>query len=100
MDVQYISSPSGMPQSTTMQLPTITGTAQAQGAATGSSGGIVQGLSPVDLLHPLPSIVNTDPTVVPGVACDSISQWVSDNPLYAIGLLGVLAWFVYSKKGK
>lgn len=98
MEVQYVSSPSGMPESTTMMLPTITGTAQAQGATTGSSGGIVQNLSPVDLLKPMPSIVNTDPTVVPGVACDSISQWVNQNPLFALGALGLLAWFVYSKK--
>lgn len=86
-----------MPQSTTMTLPTITDTANAQGAPIGSTGGVVQGLSPVDLLKPMPSIVDTTPTVVPGVACDSIGQWISDNPLYALGALGLLAWFVYKK---
>jgi hypothetical protein len=87
-----------MPESTTMMLPSITGTAQAAGATTGSSGGIVQNLSPVDLLKPMPSIVDTAPTVVPGVACDGISQWVNNNPLFAIGALALLAWFVYGKK--
>jgi hypothetical protein len=87
-----------MPEATTMALPSITGTAQAAGAPIGNTGGIVQNLSPVDLLKPMPSIVDTSPTVVPGVACDSISQWVNDNPMLAIGALALLAMFIYHGK--
>lgn len=50
-------------------------------------------LTPADLLKPLPSIVNTEPVQLP--TCSGISEWVDQNPMMAVGVLGVLAYFVF-----
>lgn len=77
-----------MPQGTPLSMPSIVGT------ATTMLPPFQSGLQPSDLLHPLPSIVNTEPTVMTSPCANTIEQWVSDNPMLAVLGLGALAYFV------
>lgn len=77
----------GMPQGTPLSMPSVVATATTYLPSSNS------GLQPSDLLHPLPSIVNTAPVVMQSPCADSFSQWVSDNPMLALIGLGALAYF-------
>jgi hypothetical protein len=69
---------SGMPDSTTMVMPQVVTPGP----------GTQPGLMPAALLNPLPSITSTEPAVISN--CDPFTQWVSDNPLLAVGALFAL----------
>lgn len=81
-----------MPQGTPLSMPSVVATATTYLPANNG------GLQPSDLLHPLPSIVNTAPVQVPAPCSNSIEQWVSANPMLAVIGLGALAWYVFGKK--
>lgn len=81
-----------MPQATTAIMPSMTNTAIVATLTNKPE------FTPKDLLKPMPSIVNTAPVQAPN-PCDGFSQWVSDNPLMAAGLLAGLAWFMFKGKG-
>ncbi len=50
-------------------------------------------LTPMGLLRPMPSIVQSQPVDVSVPVCDPVSQWVGDNPMLAIlALAGVAVW--------
>lgn len=78
-----------MPAPTTMVMPGMTLTAQSVGPNPQPS------LTPQDLLRPLPTIVDNQPTQI--AQCNSFSEWVDANPLLAAGLLLGLAWFTFKK---
>ncbi len=75
---------SAMPAPTTMTMPGMTATAQA------TSPNPQPDLAPMDLVRPLPTIVNNQPIQI--AQCNSFSEWVDKNPLMAAGLLLGLAW--------
>lgn len=79
-----------LPAPTTMVMPGMTMTAQI------TSPNPRPDLTPQDLLRPLPTIVDNQPTTI--AQCNSFSQWVDDNPLFAAGLLLGLAWFTFGHK--
>ena len=81
-----------MPAPTTMTMPGMVTTAQV------TSPNPKPDLTPQDLLKPLPTIVDNQPTSV--AQCNSFSQWVDQNPLLAGGLLLGLAWVVFGRKGQ
>lgn len=79
-----------MPRPTTAVMPTMTGTARALAVESAE-----RPFEPLDLARPLPSIVNTEIVDMRPPACDGLTQWVSDNPLLAAGVLigaAVLLW--------
>lgn len=80
-----------LPAPTTMTMPGMTVTANM------SNPNPKPDLTPQDLLHPLPTIVDNQPTKI--AQCNSFSEWVDENPLMAGGLLLGLAWFVFGRKG-
>jgi hypothetical protein len=80
-----------MPAPTTMTMPGMVTTAQM------TSPNPKPSLTPQDLIRPLPSIVDNQPTQV--AQCNSFSEWIDQNPLYAAGLLLGLAWFAFERKG-
>lgn len=82
-----------MPQGTPLSMPSLVSTATTY--LPPSNGG----LQPSDLLHPLPSIVNTQPVTVQSPCANTFSQWVSDNPMLALLGLGALAYFTLGKGG-
>lgn len=82
-----------MPQGTPLSMPSVVGTATTLLPPSQSA------LQPSDLLHPLPSIVNTAPTVIQNPCAGTIEQWVSDNPILAMAGLGILAYMVLGRKG-
>lgn len=79
-----------MPVPTTMTMPGMVTTAQL------TSPNPQPDLAPQDLLKPLPTIVDNQPTQL--AQCNSFSDWVDQNPLLAGGLLLGLAWVVFGKK--
>jgi hypothetical protein len=54
-------------------------------------------LTPLSLTRPMPAIVQSQPVDVSIPVCDPVSQWVSDNPMWAAGLLAVAALFVFKR---
>lgn len=80
-----------MPVPTTMTMPGMVDTANL------TSENPKPTLTPQDLLHPLPSIVDNQPTSV--AQCNSFSQWVDQNPMLAGGLLLGLAFVVFGRRG-
>lgn len=83
-----------MPASTTMQMPGMVATAQLTSPnATGAD----TSLTPQNLLRSLPSIVDNQPEQL--AQCNSFSEWVDQNPLFAAGILLGLAWFTFGRKG-
>lgn len=54
-------------------------------------------LTPLSLTRPMPSIVQSAPVDVSIPVCDPVSQWVSDNPVWAVGLLAVAAVFLLKR---
>ena len=93
--VQPIESPAipqqVMPAPTTMTMPGMVTTAQVVSPNPKPT------LTPQDLLRPLPTIVDNQPTSV--AQCNSFSDWVDQNPLLAGGLLLGLAFVVFGRKG-
>jgi len=85
---------SNMPQATPLSMPSVVATATTVLPPPG------QGLQPSDLLHPLPSIVNTAPVTVSNPCASTFEQWVSDNPMLALLGLGALAYALLGRKGK
>ena len=79
-----------MPAPTTMTMPGMVTTAQMTSANPQPS------LTPQDLIKPLPTIVDNQPTQI--AQCNSFSEWVDQNPLLAGGILLMLAWFTFGKK--
>ena len=79
-----------MPAPTTMTMPGMVATAQM------TSANPQPGLTPQDLIKPLPTIVDNQPTQL--AQCNSFSDWVDQNPLLAGGMLLALAWFTFMKK--
>lgn len=54
-------------------------------------------LTPTDLVQRLPSIVTPVATDVSAPPCDSVTSWVSENPIMAgLGLLAI--WFAIRGK--
>lgn len=88
--VQVINNPS-MPSATQMTMPSVVGTSTTVLPPASRS----FGLTPRNLLNPLPSIVNTQPAVMPQ-SCGGVGGWVGDNPLLAA--LGLVALFFAVKK--
>lgn len=80
-----------MPAPTTMTMPGMVTTAQL------TSPNPQPSLTPQDLIKPLPSIVDNQPTQL--AQCNSFSEWVDQNPLLAGGLLLGLALVVFGRKG-
>lgn len=87
-----MSVPVSMPQLTPMSMPSVVGTAVATTPSQAPT------LQPQDLLHPLPSIVNTTPVQIPSPCANTVEQWVSDNPFLAVCALGVFAYVVLGRK--
>lgn len=85
----------GMPSATDMTMPSMTDTAQAVIGPTGS------GIQPYNLVRYMPSIVNTQPLVVPQRAegCDGIDGWLNDNPILAGIILAGAAYLLLGRKG-
>ena len=81
-----------MPAPTTMTMPGMVTTANL------TSENPKPTLTPQDLLHPLPTIVDNQPTSV--AQCNSFSQWVDQNPMFAGAMLLGLAFIVFGKKGQ
>lgn len=81
-----------MPAPTTMTMPGMTATANV------TSPNPKPDLSPQDLIRPLPSIVDNQPTSV--AQCNSFSQWVDQNPMLAGAMLLGLAFIVFGRKGQ
>jgi hypothetical protein len=79
-----------MPAPTTMTMPGMVATAQVMGPNPKPD------LTPQDLIKPLPTIVDNQPTQI--AQCNSFSEWLDQNPMLAGGLLLGLAWFVFGKK--
>ena len=79
-----------MPAPTTMTMPGMVTTAQL------TSERPQPDLTPRDLLRPLPTIVDNQPTSV--AQCNSFSEWVDQNPFLAGGMLLALAWFTLGRK--
>lgn len=84
---------SSMPQGTPLSMPSLVNTATSYLPPNNG------GLQPSDLLHPLPSIVNTQPVVMQSPCANTFSQWVSDNPMLALLGLGALAYFTLGRGG-
>lgn len=80
-----------MPAPTTMAMPGMVTTAQL------TTENPQPGLTPQDLIKPLPTIVDNQPTQV--AQCNSFSGWVDQNPMLAGGILLALAWFTFGRKG-
>ena len=85
-----------VPNGTTLIMPSIVGAATSTLPPNGSGPGST-GLTPVDLLHPLPSIVNTQPVQAPVQCANPVNQWVNDNPLLAVGVLLGAAYLLLGK---
>ena len=81
-----------MPAPTTMTMPGMVDTANLMSENPKPT------LTPQDLLHPLPTIVDNQPTSV--AQCNSFSQWVDQNPMFAGAMLLGLAFIVFGKKGQ
>lgn len=95
MELSHISSPADyMPVSTTAVMPSMAATV-ARARALGDVS-TQPGLTPASLLNPMPSITNSTPSVV-GPACTGINQWISDNPLLAVGILAGLAFLMLGR---
>lgn len=77
------------------RLPSAVVTAQLSGL-----GATDTGLTPTSLVERLPSIVNPDPVVTATADCDWFTMWVSENPMMALGALGLIAYFTVLKGGK
>lgn len=62
----------------------------------------VETMAPRDLIAPLPSIVNTAPSIVPQAAptsfCGVIEDFVSHNPLLSAALLAGVAYMTLKDK--
>jgi hypothetical protein len=58
-------------------------------------GDATTGLTPTDLVQRLPSIVNPTPAVAD--PCSAIAEWVSNNTVWAIVILGGLAVFAFKE---
>lgn len=85
-----IISPQQLPAPTTMTMPGMVATAQLTSPGVNTSG-----LTPLDLIRPLPSIVDNQPTQLAN--CNSFSEWVDQNPLLAAGILLGLAWMTFRR---
>lgn len=81
-----------LPTPTTMVMPGMVVTAQTVAPDPQPD------LTPQDLLKPLPSIVDNQPTQV--AQCNSFAQWVDANPVMAGLLLVGLAVFTFHKGGR
>ena len=79
-----------MPAPTTMSMPGMVTTAQL------TSANPQPNLTPQDLIKPLPTIVDNQPTQI--AQCNSFSEWVDQNPLLAGGMLLALAWLTFGRK--
>ena len=79
-----------MPAPTTMSMPGMVTTAQL------TSPNPQPNLTPQDLIKPLPTIVDNQPTQI--AQCNSFSEWVDQNPLLAGGMLLALAWLTFGRK--
>ena len=77
------------------RLPSAVTTARLSGLGATDSG-----LTPTGLVQRLPSIVNPDPVVTATADCGWFTLWVSQNPMMALGALGVIAYFTFLKGGK
>jgi hypothetical protein len=80
-----------MPQFTPLSMPSVVRTATTVIPPS-------NGLHPGDLLHPLPSIVNTAPVQMQSPCANTFEQWVTDNPMLALLGLGALAYFTLGRK--
>ena len=79
-----------MPAPTTLSMPGMVTTAQL------ASPNPQPSLTPQDLIKPLPSIVDNQPTQL--AQCNSFSEWVDQNPVLAGGILLALAWLTFGRK--
>lgn len=83
--------PARMPAAAHLPMPSVSGIS-GLGADTSASTAV----TPTTLVQRLPSIVNPQPTDL-GASCDAFSLWVSENPLWALGGLAVIAYFTILK---
>lgn len=73
--------PAAMPAAMIVRMPNVTGLGEASP------------LTPTTAVPRLPSIVTpTGVNIAPG-QCDPFSQWVNDNPYWALGGLATVAYF-------
>lgn len=86
------SSSTPMPSATTATMPSITNTAAVVAP--------VQVITPLGMQQRMPQIVNSQPAVMVAPCSDSFAQWVSDNPMLAVGALAGLAFLMLGKKGR
>ena len=89
---------SSIPRNVTTVMPSLVAQANTQ-ALIQSAVQEQPVLTPGDLSRPLPSIVTTEPVQV-GPVCDPMTAWINDNPMLALGVLGVLAYFTFGHKGR
>ena len=87
-----------MPQATAAVLPSLVSTINQLNPQQSY-------LTPQDVLKPLPSIVDTAPMVLDQTAaglsgCNPITQWVTDNPLLAAGVLFGVWWWLANPRGR
>jgi len=80
------------------QMPTAMKTQQPSVAGIMGIGCVDSGLTPLDVVQRMPSIVTPAPVDMGATACDPFTAWVSSNPLLALGGLGLVAWLLM--KGK
>ena len=84
-----------MPQPTTLSMPSITQDANAPGVPS-----VQPNMIPSLLDKPMPSIVNSAPAVMPScpmAQCDTVTSWVSANPLLA-GLIVAGLWYLVARE--
>ena len=82
--------PEELPHPTTMRLPSMPLTALSGLSGLGQANTT---MTPTDLVQRLPSIVNPTPAVA--TTCDSISTWVDQNNIWALLILGGLAFLAF-----
>ena len=84
--------PAQMPSQAYMPMPSVHGiSGLGDDASTVSTA-----VTPTTLVQRLPSIVTPSPTDL-GASCDAFSLWVSENPVWALGGLAVIAYFAVLK---
>lgn len=91
-----LAGPVVMPAATAVQRPNVSATVRVGTLwdwFNAPSTPMPPSLTPMGLLRPMPSIVQSQPVDVSIPVCDPVSQWVSENPLFAgLALVGAAMW--------
>lgn len=80
--------PSPLPRVMAPYMPNVTGIGDAAP------------ITPSTTVQRLPSIVTPMAANIASPQCDPFSQWVNDNPLWAVGGLAVVAYFSIFHRGR